>query len=569
MASIARKWMISAAAIVALAGKPVIAQEGDAAKDLATCADAGKEADARLNACNRSLDRDRNASVRRWAMILTYRALALKAKGDLDGAISVLNDAIATDPNFAVPYGARADIWRDRGDCGQALADYDRLVQLAPERAIVYVSRGSCWVQKGEYDPAMANFEEAIRLDRDNASHVGALAWTMKAHLHYLKGDLDRALADYDEATKLDADNKDGIAARAWTSKGQIRYAKGDLDGAIANYNEAIRLEPNDATLLAERGRIKSAKSNFDGALADFDQAIKLDPNNTAGAAALAWGLKAGLRFAKDDADGAIADYDQAIRLEPQSAILYVDRGTVWGRKREFARALADFDQTIKLDPDNSRGAGADAWNLKGRAQLVQGDSDGAIAAFEQAIRLDAKFAFAYQNLADVLKEKGEYARAAQSYDRAIELGIKDLSVFASRGLMRFYLGDFRKAAADFTESYRGNADAYSLLLLYLSLTRAGDNAKDALTRGLSQLSSRDWPYPVLELFLGQKSLEAVRGAAVNSDQRCELQYYAGEWYLLQQEHDPARTALQAAVDSCPKDFVEFRAAAAELKRGL
>jgi tetratricopeptide (TPR) repeat protein len=495
MTSIAWKSLIAVMGILALASKPAVGQDQEKAGDLATCGDATKAANARLQACTRSLDRERNGTKRRQAVILTYRALALKADGKLDGATAALAEAIEADSNFATPYAVRADILRERGQCDQAIADYDRLIQLMPERAAAtYVSRGSCFAQNGAYDPALESFDEAIRRDPKNVSQIGALAWVMKGSVHSLKGDRDRANADY-------------------------------------------------------------------------DQAIKLDPNNTNGIAARAWNLKASLHFDGNDADSAIADYDAAIGLDPQNANLYLDRGTVWGSKREFSRAIADFDQAIKLDPDNGKAVAVPAWNLKGRAQATQGDIDGAIASFDEAIRLDPKFALAYQNRGDAFKEKGEYARASENYDQAIDLQVKDTPVYASRGLMRFYLGDFPKAATDFTRVAQGQVDAYSLLLLYISLARSGQDAKDALTRYVSRLESKSWPYPVLELFLNQRSLDAARAATGNADQQCELQYYAGEWQLLAGKREPAHAALQAAVDSCPKNFVEYRAAVAELKR--
>jgi len=528
MGSIARKLVIAVAGIFTLLSEPVVAQTPEKPDDMATCTDAAKDADVRLQACSRRLERDRKDSLRRWAIILTYRAFALKAKGELDGALAALSDAIEMDPDFAAAYTARADMFRDRGQCDRAIADYDRLVQLAPDRAVVYVSRGVCWMQKREYDPAMANFEEAIRLDPKNAGGVAALSWTMKGRLHYLKGDIDRAIADY---------------------------------------NEAIKIDPTRARFYVDRATVWSNKSEKDRALADIEQAIKLDPDNAGGAAAQAWSMKAGLRFGAGDADGAIAGYGEAIRLDPKGAVFYVERGTVWGSKREFARALADFEQAIKLDPNNANRAGATAWNLKGRIQSMQGDVEGAIAAYDAAIRLDPKLGLAHQNRGDALKEKGEYARALESYDRAIDLQMREPSIYASRGLMHFYVGNFAKAATDFTQAYQGKSDGYSLLLTYLSLSRGGQSGKDELVRGASRLESKDWPYPVVELFLGRKSLEDIRSIATNSDQQCEFQYYVGEWHLLHGEKDPARQAFQKAVNSCPKDYVEYRGAVADLKR--
>jgi rhomboid protease GluP len=55
--------------------------------------------------------------------------------------------------------------------------------------------------------------------------------------------------------------------------------------------------------------------------------------------------------------------------------------------------------------------------------------------------------------------------------------------------------------------------------------------------------------------------------AAANPSERCEAQFYGGEWQLLQGDGAAAATALTAALDNCPKSFIEHKGAEAELKR--
>jgi len=55
--------------------------------------------------------------------------------------------------------------------------------------------------------------------------------------------------------------------------------------------------------------------------------------------------------------------------------------------------------------------------------------------------------------------------------------------------------------------------------------------------------------------------------AASKAEERCEAQFYNGEWHLLRGNRAAAATALQAATDICSKDFVEYKGAVAELKR--
>jgi lipoprotein NlpI len=55
--------------------------------------------------------------------------------------------------------------------------------------------------------------------------------------------------------------------------------------------------------------------------------------------------------------------------------------------------------------------------------------------------------------------------------------------------------------------------------------------------------------------------------APAKPDERCEAQFYMGEWNLLQSDRPAAIDALKAAATTCPKNFVEFADAKAELKR--
>jgi rhomboid protease GluP len=53
---------------------------------------------------------------------------------------------------------------------------------------------------------------------------------------------------------------------------------------------------------------------------------------------------------------------------------------------------------------------------------------------------------------------------------------------------------------------------------------------------------------------------------AVDSNQRCEASFYTGECHRLQNDNKNAVQNLRDALSSCPKNFMEFDGAAAELK---
>src|SRR5262249_24603372 len=155
-----------------------------------------------------------------------------------------------------------------------------------------------------------------------------------------------------------------------------------------------------------------------------------------------------------------------------------------------------------------------------------------------------------------------------RGYDKAIELQRDYLPSYAYRGLARFYAADFAGARGDFKRVVDEEPSSYSVLLLYLSRGRAGSSEGRAeLQNAAGKLSSQGWPYPIVELYLDRKSPEAVQNAASKPDERCEAQFYIGEWYLLRGMRPPAAKMLQGAVGGCPKHLVEYRGAAEELKR--
>ena len=59
----------------------------------------------------------------------------------------------------------------------------------------------------------------------------------------------------------------------------------------------------------------------------------------------------------------------------------------------------------------------------------------------------------------------------------------------------------------------------------------------------------------------------ATLAAAGGAGDRCDAQFFIGEWQLLQADRPAAIESLKAAADTCPKTFAEFRGAQAELKR--
>ncbi len=91
------------------------------------------------------------------------------------------------------------------------------------------------------------------------------------------------------------------------------------------------------------------------------------------------------------------------------------------------------------------------------------GDFDGAIADFNEIVRLKPNQAMGYANRSDVWARLEEYAKAEADADQAVELAAGASFALVNRGWARTGLGQFDKGIADFDAALQINPkEAYT-----------------------------------------------------------------------------------------------------------
>jgi tetratricopeptide (TPR) repeat protein len=265
----------------------------------------------------------------------------------------------------------------------------------------------------------------------------------------------------------------------------------------------------------------------------------------------------------RQDFDQAIADYGEALGRNPTHAVAWYDRGSAWRMKGDYDKAIADYDRAIALDPRYE-----DAFVNRGVAYARKGDADRAISEFTTALMLDGGDVAAYRNRADAYVDKGDLSLAREDYDEAIRRAPRDADAYRGRGYLHFYVGAFSAAAADLARVVAAEPDdVYAMLWRHLAAARAGVAGDDGRLERAATAARTDWPAPVIALFLGGQSAETTIAAARTPAHECEAQFYVGEWKLLRKDKAGAAAAWQVAVDRCPRSFIEYKGARAELQR--
>lgn len=238
------------------------------------------------------------------------------------------------------------------------------------------------------------------------------------------------------------------------------------------------------------------------------------------------------------------------------------ERGDDWRRKGDFEQAIAEYTRALEIsarDPESFFG--------RGRSYHEAGNIGKAIDDYNEAARLQPRWSDVYKLRAHARFAQGSLDLAMADLRRAIEYDPKDVDYLTALGLLRLYTGDNDVARSNLSRALQFKEDPEAMLLLYIARTQNGEEATKELEAGASRLRSKAWPFPLVELYLGKRSVSDVLAAARTDSERCEAQYYSGQLLLLGRSKAAALAAFKQAALVCPKTYLEYGAAAAELKR--
>jgi tetratricopeptide (TPR) repeat protein len=217
--------------------------------------------------------------------------------------ISHYSKAIEIDPNYAIAYNNRGNVYYDRDEFRLALNDYNKAIAIRPDYAIALNNRGMVYFIKRDYEKALKDFNKAIEVKHDYA-----YAYNNRGMVYYNKNDDDQALNDFNKAIKL---NRGYIYS--YNNRGNVFYRQKNYEAAINDYTKAITLKPDFSFAYCNRGYAYFTKEDYEKALTDYNKALAINP-----AYAMAYYRRALLYKKTGDYDKARADYDKAASLHPR-----------------------------------------------------------------------------------------------------------------------------------------------------------------------------------------------------------------------------------------------------------
>ncbi|HMI94924.1 MAG TPA: tetratricopeptide repeat-containing glycosyltransferase family protein [Micropepsaceae bacterium] len=229
---------------------------------------------------------------------------------------------------------------------------------------------------------------------------------------HTVVGATDEALARVEAATQAISDIEGRIrsnkilqrALRAWKRGDTIKTAKFSLEATDADGSNALAFHLL-AIALDRMGHLHQA-------LVTYERAYELDPNDSdllLNLGLTAWNL--------DLLDGAERMFRLFIERRPDHPAGYNNLGSVQRDKRDLTAAIDTLRGAIYRMPDQAM-----LWNSLATVLAEEGRGEESLIFYQEAQRLDPKFARVYHNLGYTYTHLGQLDNALEAYDTALKL---------------------------------------------------------------------------------------------------------------------------------------------------
>ena len=220
-----------------------------------------------------------------------------------------------------------------------------------------------------------------------------------------------------------------------YSNSGLAEYKKGNYQKAIENYARAIESHPDEASLYNNRGLAYSELREYDEAISDYSKAIELK-----------------------------SDYTEAYF---NRGLAYLNLGPLgWGNPEMIQKGIADLNKAIELNPKYAdayyhRGLGYNQslhYYFKPFTEEAVGSFNKAVTDFNEVLELDPDYVLAYAGLGNAYYRYGEWDKAVEWYNKALEREDLILKKVGKKGLEEVYYSMGR----NYNQFQRTIPDAFS-----------------------------------------------------------------------------------------------------------
>lgn len=211
-----------------------IESDKETANRISNCYDEIGDYEKALDYCNQAIAFDSMQT-----NYLYFKASILDKAGHSEEAIKIMNDYIAENPEYYLPYYQRGWFKEYSGMIDEAIEDYTMSVTLEPKFVAAYMCRGSLYLLKDDKELANEDFKQVIKLDSipedANCSY----------YAYCYLGDKNKAIEVLNKALEKDPQGNYYNAACLYSIMGDneksLSYLRKALEGGYRQFNHIKR----------------------------------------------------------------------------------------------------------------------------------------------------------------------------------------------------------------------------------------------------------------------------------------------------------------------------------------
>jgi tetratricopeptide (TPR) repeat protein len=293
-------------------------------------------------------------------------------------AIAQCDQALAIDDRSADAYMIKGNAWLALGNLGEAEKAYRQSLHSQPENAVVYSNLGTVYAQQKLWSRAIASWQKAISVKSDFAAAYRNLgkAW----------GQIGRLAESADCWYQAYSYEPAGVTADQYLYLANLLTEQGQITQAIDCYERAIQL---DSQLLGA----------YQGICLLLQQQGKWQE-------AEVYGQR--FRELGGNMPAVMATPREPVAINSQKSLAHPTDILV---QKQSAVASIDPENTVTND-----------WRKKASLAIKQGDLAGAIACYQELIKVDSQSVAGHYNLGQIYRSQKRWSEAIACYQQALQI---------------------------------------------------------------------------------------------------------------------------------------------------
>ncbi len=481
-----------------------------------------------------------------------HRALELEQHGNPQGAMSIVNQLLETNPHFVPALKLKGMLLSDAGEESAAGPVFVEALELAPNDSDLLLETGIYRLTTGDKAEAIRLLEHCIRIVPEDGD-----AQFYLAQAYHLNGQDSQAMRAIRQSVKIEPDNPgvlqkygellcsagDCQAALEWLKKadtldpslpgidfdlGETDHKLMDLEGAAENLSRAVDKNPKDINSLALLADTEARLSNWQNAEDDYIRYLGYKPDDADAVLGLGH-----CELELKDYSAAIDTLHSALKLDPEKflAHFYLSRayaatGKIEEAEHEAAlhhlmmqqatfvssavseeRESAILPQAQKLLAthreqdaltlyqqhfEGTSHSVADSYVFVGKRELYMGDTEGGLRNLHRALEIDPRVRGAHTYEGILALKLGDLDRAESQFKAELANDPNYQTAIAEMGEVRYHQGKWQEAASYLDKSKTMTPELiYMLCDSYFHLSRPSDadlEAETAATYGRNDL---------------------------------------------------------------------------------